>query len=148
MHFPLHHDLCEINRPGTVPVLAANTREESLTDSLDITVFLAERYLPPLTPAHLADQIRRLRNEVHDMNYFSLTHTRKEHRVAEMQGAMKAAFSNPHLWDRHRRALEANLEDYVIYPAPLIFLSQNMFFLSSVRNGIRDTLRTINTPDY
>ncbi|KEF60676.1 uncharacterized protein A1O9_02237 [Exophiala aquamarina CBS 119918] len=102
--------LCEINHLGTVPVLAGKTLERSLTDSLDITVFLAERYLPTLMPTHIADQSRSLLEEIHDINYFSLTYTHKEHRVAEMQDAMKAACSNPDMSDRHRKALEDKLQ--------------------------------------
>lgn len=102
--------LCDINPLGTVPVLVGKALETSLTDSLDITIFLAERYLPTLMPAHLVDQIRSLLDEVHDINYFSLTYTHKEDLVLEMENAMKEACALPNMTDRHRRALESKLE--------------------------------------
>lgn len=102
--------LCGVNRLGTVPVLTGSTLPKSLTDSLDITIFLAERYLPILVPTHLSDQIRPLLDELHDINYFSLTYTNKEDRVAEMQGALRGACSDPNISDRHRKALEDKLE--------------------------------------
>ncbi|KAJ5610599.1 hypothetical protein N7510_007318 [Penicillium lagena] len=75
------HFLCEINALGQVPVLSSKWLEKPIADSVHITHFLAERY-PSLIPASHKEQITKLLNDLHALNYFSLSFPGREY-VAE-----------------------------------------------------------------
>lgn len=92
------HFLCEINRLGQVrmtflilimivdsllvqvPVLVSDALENPITDSLQITHFLAARY-PSLIPASHRAQITELLRDLHAINYFSLSFPGREYVV-------------------------------------------------------------------
>lgn len=80
-----------------------------LTESLDITYFLAEHY-PGLCPERHIDQIKSLLAELHDINYFSLTYTHKPQRAADMEGAVIKVLAKSDLSEHYRKALEYKLE--------------------------------------
>ncbi|OQV04058.1 Glutathione S-transferase, domain-containing protein [Cladophialophora immunda] len=105
--------LCEVNARGTVPVLlgpsSSKALKKPLTESVDITYFLAQRF-PSLCPPHLSPQIQRLMAELHDINYFSLTYTHKPQRAADMENSVLKLLSDPTISPRWRQALEFKLE--------------------------------------
>ncbi|OAL27736.1 hypothetical protein AYO22_03402 [Fonsecaea multimorphosa] len=105
--------LCEVNPRGTVPVLkgpsSSKVLKTPLSESVDITYFLAERF-PSLCPPHLSQQIRRLLAELHDINYFSLTYTRKPQRASDMENSVLSLLSDPAISSRWREALKFKLD--------------------------------------
>ena len=62
-------------------MLASTALEKPITDSLDITHFLADRY-PSLIPTSHKKQITDLLRDLHAINYFSLSFSDRGH-VAE-----------------------------------------------------------------
>ncbi|KAJ9608654.1 hypothetical protein H2200_006425 [Cladophialophora chaetospira] len=103
--------LCEVNPKGTVPVLKGSKSqlEAALTESLEITYFLAEQY-PSLFPNRQIDQIKTLLAELHDINYFSLTYTHKPQRAADMENAVHQVLADPKISNHYRSALEYKLK--------------------------------------
>ncbi len=95
-----------------VPVLKgsdSSTVEQALTESVDITHLLAKHY-PSLSPALLADQIKTLLAELHDINYFSLTYTHKPQRAVDMENSVHKVLDGANVSERYRKALEYKLE--------------------------------------
>lgn len=85
-------------------------RGTPIEDSLQITLFVAERY-PNLIPESHKEEITSLLKELHGVNYFSLSY-------AEFGGARVAAglaaaidklLQDPNISDRYRKALEFKL---------------------------------------
>lgn len=62
-------------------MLESKWLEKPIADSVDITHFLAERY-PSLIPVSHNEQITKLLNDLHALNYFSLSFSGREY-VAE-----------------------------------------------------------------
>ncbi|OAP60325.1 hypothetical protein AYL99_05327 [Fonsecaea erecta] len=144
--------LCEVNPRGTVPVLSGPKTSQILTESVDITYFLAGRF-PSLCPPHLAEPIRRLLAELHDINYFSLTYTRKPQRASDMENAVLTRLADPEISTRWRKALEFKLEVVRATRAPALtpdavaaqeskaaaFLSQIESLLAESETGHRES---------
>lgn len=68
--------ICDISPRGEVPVLVSRQDDFVLPDSRDITFKFAECY-PQLMPTQHAGEIRDLLNELHEIDYYSLTFTGK-----------------------------------------------------------------------
>lgn len=62
-------------------MLVSDALNKPITDSLEITHFLAERY-PSLIPRSHKEHITELLQDLHGLNYFSLSFSGREH-VAE-----------------------------------------------------------------
>jgi glutathione S-transferase len=106
-----------------VPVLSFPVLKTPISESVNITYFLAER-VPALCPSHLSRQIRHLLAELHDINYFSLTYTHKPQRASDMENSVLTLLSDPATSDRWREALKFKLDVYVPGKPKLIFLSE------------------------
>jgi glutathione S-transferase len=106
-----------------VPVLSSPVLKKPISESVDITYFLAER-VPALCPPHLSRQIRYLLAELHDINYFSLTYTHKPQRASDMENSVLTLLSDPAISDRWREALKFKLDVYVSGKPKLISLSE------------------------
>ena len=61
--------------------MASDSFDKPITDSVDITHFLAESH-PPLIPESHKQQITKLLHDLHALNYFSLSFPGREY-VAE-----------------------------------------------------------------
>ncbi|OCT52822.1 hypothetical protein CLCR_10613 [Cladophialophora carrionii] len=102
--------LCEINPKGQVPVLLSpGFLDRPITDSLDITLWLCERY-PDLRPLEHAEEINSLLRNLHVINFFSLSMRNRPQRASTQEQAIHAQLNVPGLSDRHKKALEYKLE--------------------------------------
>ncbi|KAH8814838.1 hypothetical protein F5884DRAFT_841009 [Xylogone sp. PMI_703] len=98
--------LCDVNPYGTVPVLANDSNlSEPIRESLDITYYLGEFY-PNLSPPHLNEQIRDLLDDLHRINYFSLTYTHRPQRASDMMSQVTRLLAQEGISERYRKALE------------------------------------------
>ncbi|EXJ60371.1 hypothetical protein A1O7_04523 [Cladophialophora yegresii CBS 114405] len=101
--------LCEINRKGQVPVLLSpGFLDRPITDSLEITLWLCERY-PELRPAEHAEEIENLLRKLHAINFFSISMRDCPQRASMQEQAIQAQMNVPGLSDRHKKALEYKL---------------------------------------
>ena len=90
-----------------VPVLVG-PGELKITDSLDITYYLAERY-PGLIPQTHKDVITVLLNELHDVWYVSLSFTAAEGRGAGIVRQIKEIMAQPTTSESYKEALQKKL---------------------------------------
>jgi glutathione S-transferase len=100
--------ICRMNMKGEVPVLIhPNTgpKHKPMPDSLKITRFFASKY-PDLMPAEHADELERYLDELHNLNYFSLSFGHRPEMAHNFEDALKARLADPSISDRHRSALE------------------------------------------
>ena len=112
------HYLCDINANGEVPVLVPDISESSngqpIPESVDITYYIANQY-PSLLPKEHEDEIKRLLEALHHINFFSLTFTGKQDgprsRIAQLQRLLQGNIS-----DKYRVAIERKIQRCV---APL-----------------------------
>jgi glutathione S-transferase len=95
---------------SNVPILFHQTAlPESIHESLDITTYIMERY-PTLAPkSHYGDTMRLLQ-ELHSINYFSLTFSTKPQVAASLEGGVLELLEHGDITDRHREALKYKLE--------------------------------------
>jgi glutathione S-transferase len=90
-------------------VLNSTQLDKPITDSLEITFFLAERY-PSLIPESHKKEITKLLVDLHALNYFSLSFPGREH-VAEgfKQNVFKRLAADADISPRYRDALTYKL---------------------------------------
>ncbi len=79
-----------------------------MPESFDITYFIADRY-PSLLPTENKDQIRELLNELHDVNYFSLSFGSKPAAAKAQKIAVEQKLAQPGISEKYRKALEYKL---------------------------------------
>ncbi|KAK4945197.1 hypothetical protein LTR10_015623 [Elasticomyces elasticus] len=96
--------LCDVNRKGQVPVLASTSFDIPITDSLDMTLFLAERH-PDLLPTDHREQSQSLLRDLHAINYFSLTFGDRPEMAAGNMRAIDQLLGHSDLSGRYREAL-------------------------------------------
>ena len=80
-----------------------------IPESIDITYCLGGP-CPNLFPEDNVEQIKQLLEELHEINYFSLTYTHTPQRASDMEGAVLNVLSNPENSSRYRGALNHKLE--------------------------------------
>ena len=89
-------------------MLAPVDSDKTLPDSLEITKRFAESY-PSLMPAQHREKIISLLEELHGINFFSLTFTNKpgptEERKAWLQKQLESDIS-----DQYRKAIEGKIK--------------------------------------
>ena len=90
-------------------MLACPDKGVSITESLDITYYLL-RFYPDLSPFHISGEIRKLLDELHRINYFSLTYTRRPDRASAMLNAVEERLADPTISERYRNALKYKRE--------------------------------------
>ena len=113
------HYLCNVNANGEVPVLVpGNTKSSNnqpIPESVDITYYIASRY-PSLLPKRHEDEIKRLIEALHHINFFSLTFTGKpdgpRSRIAHLQQLLQGNIS-----DKYRGAIQQKIQRCVA-PSP------------------------------
>ncbi len=92
--------------------MADKHTQPTLTESLDITVFLGQVF-PSLYPTHLDGEIKSLLKELHEITYFSLTYSKSPQRASDMENSVKALLSDTSISEHYRKALEFKLNVYV-----------------------------------
>jgi glutathione S-transferase len=93
-----------------VPVLTHQTAlSQPIRDSLDITLYIAEQY-PELIPQSHRDEISHLLQDLHSINYFSLSFS-GEPEVASsiMRDPIMQILERPDISERYRDALQYKL---------------------------------------
>ena len=79
-----------------------------MADSLDITFWLASRYLN-LIPGESEALIRQYLAQLHALNYFSLSFPGRDHVAKGFETAVQRRLDDPSTSDRYRKALELKL---------------------------------------
>ncbi|KAK4574113.1 hypothetical protein LTR86_001874 [Recurvomyces mirabilis] len=102
------HFLVKVNPKGQVPALTSSSLDTPITDSLDITYYIAERY-PTLMPSEHKQTIIDLLGELHDINYFSLSFGDKPDGAKGQAKAIRGRMEDPAISPEYRRALEYKL---------------------------------------
>jgi hypothetical protein len=124
--------ICEVNRMGTVCLtIPFQSTDQStnviqvpafthpslldapITESLDITRFIYQRFYPHLCPKEHQAQIEKLLYELHEISFVTLSFRRWPERVDQMINGVKSKLKDPSLSQRHREALEYKLSQYV-----------------------------------
>jgi glutathione S-transferase len=109
--------LCTINPKGQVPVLVSPSHlDEPIADSLYITYWLCAKFLS-LRPEKHNEEIDRLLEALHAINFFTLSMRNNPAVAASLEGAVEKRLEQDNLSERHRKALEYKLTVYVIFVA-------------------------------
>lgn len=105
---PSPHSIKLINQTLLVPVLTSSSLDKPLPDSLDITHYLSNFY-PSLIPEAHKERITKGLQDLHSLNYFSLSFPGREN-VAQgfKDGVSKILTSGP-ISERYKDALEYKL---------------------------------------
>lgn len=110
--------LCNINRNGEVPVLVSAgsgiAPSEPMPDSMAITYFLASRY-PSLLPEPHENEIKTRLEELHHVNFFSLTFTGKPEVQRRNIASLQSRLDDEDASERYRKILEDKIERYCKY---------------------------------
>ena len=75
-----------------------------IPESIDITYCLGGP-CPNLFPEDHVEQVKQLLEELHEINYFSLTYTHAPQRASDMEGSVLNVLSKPDISSRYREAL-------------------------------------------
>ncbi|KAK7415583.1 hypothetical protein QQZ08_012299 [Neonectria magnoliae] len=102
--------LLRVNPKGQVPAMTGNVLEQPLTDSLSISLYLAEKHYPAMLPADHEAVIRDLLDRIHAIYGLSFSHKNptaemKLHNPSPVEDILKATDLSP----EYRLALEAKL---------------------------------------
>ena len=100
--------LVKVNPKGQVPALTSSSLATPITDSLDITYYIAERY-PTLMPPEHKQSIIDLLGDLHEINYFSLSFGDKPERAKGQAKAIRDRIADPTISSEYRNALEYKL---------------------------------------
>ncbi|KAK0112330.1 hypothetical protein ONS96_001578 [Cadophora gregata f. sp. sojae] len=102
--------LTEINPKGQVPVLTHLSKlPNTISDSLDITYFIADNYLS-LLPSDHKNEIIELLKELHAINYFSLSFGNRPASAKAQEAAVEKKIADPGISEKYRKALEFKLK--------------------------------------
>jgi hypothetical protein len=117
--------LIKVNPKGQVPSMTGNVLERPLTDSISISLYLAERHYPAMLPLEKAGVIRDLLQRIHAIYGLSFA---RPNPTAEMvkhnRSPVEDILQRTDLSPEYRKALEIKLELCVgLYPCPLFLLS-------------------------
>jgi glutathione S-transferase len=92
-----------------VPVLLSpGFLQKPISDSLDITFWVCERH-PDLRPSEHAEYINSVLQELHAINFFTLSMRNVPERANMMEQSIQDKINAPELSERHRKALEYKL---------------------------------------
>ncbi|KAL1861021.1 hypothetical protein Plec18167_003696 [Paecilomyces lecythidis] len=103
--------LVKVNPKGQVPSMTGNVLEQPLTDSISISLYLAEKHYPAMLPAEHAAVIRNLLERFHAIS--GLSFSRKNPTPEMMQynpSPVEDILKRTDLSPEYRKALEAKLE--------------------------------------
>lgn len=106
--------IVKLNPKGQIPTLAGNVLERPLTDSISISLYLAENHYPELLPAEHAPVIRDLLTRIHAIPGPSISNRNPsaemiKHNHSPVEDILKRTDLNP----VYRKALEQKLKLYV-----------------------------------
>jgi glutathione S-transferase len=101
--------ICDVNPSGEVPVIISKRDGRILPDSRNITFKIAEHY-PQLMPEQYAGKIRHLLAELHAIDYYSLTFTRKYMFPCGTIATLLERRNSPETSDRYREALDRKID--------------------------------------
>ncbi len=90
-------------------ILTPDDPQIIISESIDITYCLGGP-CPNLFPENQVEQIKQLLEELHEINYFSLTYTHAPQRASDMVNAVQTVLSKPNISSRYREALNHKLE--------------------------------------
>ncbi|KAH9898826.1 hypothetical protein F4778DRAFT_771816 [Xylariomycetidae sp. FL2044] len=107
----LKEDYLRVNPKGQVPAMAGNVLDQPLTDSISISLYLAEKHYPAMLPAEHATAIRDLLGRIHAVPgpAFSNKSPTAEMRQHVPSPAEKILLQGKDLSPEYRRALEAKV---------------------------------------
>ena len=80
-------------------------REGPITDSLEMTLYMASRY-PYLIPSQYEKEIQQSLTDLHALNYFSLSFPGRPQAAQGLVKAVQERLDDPHISDQYRKALE------------------------------------------
>lgn len=101
--------LTEINAKGQVPDLTHLSKlPKPISDSLDITHFIASNY-PSLLPENHKNEIIEFLKELHNINYFSLSFGSKPAAAKAQITAVEKRLADTSISEQYRKALEYKL---------------------------------------
>lgn len=124
LHFVAHHKnknldeyYLKINPKGQVPAMTGSVLEEPLTDSISISLYLAEKHYPAMLPAEHATTIRDLLERIHAIYGLSIVKKNPPKEVTEYNPSpAEEILKRTDISPEYRKALETKLELWV---APL-----------------------------
>ena len=92
-----------------VPVLDHPSKlPKPMPDSLDITYYITTQY-PNLIPENIKDDIVELLNELHSINFFSLSFGSNPAAATPQKTSVEAKLAQPGISEKYRKALEYKL---------------------------------------
>jgi glutathione S-transferase len=104
----------KINPKGQIPSLTGSILSQPLTDSLAISLYLAETHYPALLPAAHADLIRELLDRIHRISGLSINNKKA---TPEMQkynpSPVQEILARTDISPEYRKALQFKLRLYV-----------------------------------
>lgn len=92
-----------------VPVLVPTTSTKSLPETLAITRYFAQSY-PSMIPACFEEQINALLEDLHDINFFTLTFSERPGVARNFKTSVQNILAKDDISDRYREALKSKLE--------------------------------------
>ena len=91
-----------------VPVLVSTTTK-SLPETLAITKYIAQFY-PSMIPACFEERINALLEDLHDINFFTLTFSERPDVARNFKASVQKLLAKDNISDRYREALKFKLE--------------------------------------
>ncbi|KAI1635017.1 hypothetical protein F4809DRAFT_470884 [Biscogniauxia mediterranea] len=106
----LKEDYLKVNPKGQVPAMTGNVLEKPLTDSISISLYLAEKHYPAMLPAEHEAAIRDLLQRFHAISGLSITNKKAtpemmRYNPSPVEDILKRTDISP----EYRAALEAKL---------------------------------------
>lgn len=110
----LEEEYLKVNPKGQVPAMTGNVLEHPLTDSISISLYLAENHYPALLPPEHAAVIKDLLQRFHSIIGLSFSNPKptaemKEYNPSPVEGLLKRTDISP----EYRKLLEGKLKLYV-----------------------------------
>lgn len=98
--------LCKVNPDGRVPALTNDKLlPQSLHETLDITWYLCDWY-PGFLPREHANEIRRLIEELHEINFPVLTFGPQDRHALDLDASVHEILRRDDISEEYRKALE------------------------------------------
>jgi glutathione S-transferase len=101
--------ICDINPSGEVPVLVSKQNGSILPDSRAITFEIAKHYPQLMLKDHF-DEIHRLLDRLHEIDFYSLTFTGKYMFPCGTIASLLERRNHAHTSDRYRQALDRKID--------------------------------------
>ncbi|KAF3769577.1 hypothetical protein M406DRAFT_354053 [Cryphonectria parasitica EP155] len=107
----LREEYLKVNPKGQVPTMTSNVLEQPLTDSISISLYLAEKHYPAMLPAEHAAVIKDLLQRFHAIPGLSFSNKNPtaemtQHNRSPVEDILKRTDLSP----EYRKALEVKLE--------------------------------------